>query len=616
VAGTYTKVTVDAKGRTTVGASATKSDVGLSNVDNTSDANKPVSTATQTALNLKANLDSPALTGTPTAPTASAGTNTTQVATTAFTLANRGDRYLTTSTSSHSITTGSKTFTVQSGLSYTPTQDVTIVYDAARHMHAFVTSYSGTELVVNVDTVEGSGGPFTAWTINVGGLISAQGALLEANNLSDVANPATALANIGGVPTSRTIGAGTGLTGGGDLTANRTLTVSYGTTAGTACEGNDARLSDARTPLSHVHAASDVTSGVFDNARINFAAPAAIGNTTPAAGNFTTFTLKDSTGGEVATFDAQNKLSANRTYDLPDRSGVIALAADNFDFDYSTTTSNATGGSGTWTWTIPANAKLLRFWVVSGGGGGGSGRRGAAGTNRTGGAGGHSAAVSDVWYAASSLTSPLTVTVGAGGAGGAAQTVDDTNGNNGTLGGNSSVVCTGVNILVSPNAGAVMRGGIEGTATAAAGGNSLQGAMLQIDVGATGTNGAGTSRQNLSALGAFLTGGSGGGGINSSNVAGAGGNNFQGTMTYLFGSAVGGGGGANTGGNGGSSAANGAILGGSGSGGGANLTGAGGNGGNGYRGGGGGGGGASVNGNNSGAGGNGGNGFVRISVFY
>ena len=36
--------------------SVTKSQVGLSNVDNTSDANKPVSTATQTALNLKANL--------------------------------------------------------------------------------------------------------------------------------------------------------------------------------------------------------------------------------------------------------------------------------------------------------------------------------------------------------------------------------------------------------------------------------------------------------------------------------------------------------------------------------------------------------------------------------
>jgi len=62
----------------------TKSDVGLANVDNTSDANKPVSTATQTALDLKAPLASPDLTGTPTAPTATAGTNTTQIATTAF----------------------------------------------------------------------------------------------------------------------------------------------------------------------------------------------------------------------------------------------------------------------------------------------------------------------------------------------------------------------------------------------------------------------------------------------------------------------------------------------------------------------------------------------------
>ena len=62
----------------------TKSDVGLGNVDNTSDANKPVSTATQTALDLKANLASPTLTGTPLAPTATAGTNNTQIATTAY----------------------------------------------------------------------------------------------------------------------------------------------------------------------------------------------------------------------------------------------------------------------------------------------------------------------------------------------------------------------------------------------------------------------------------------------------------------------------------------------------------------------------------------------------
>lgn len=47
----------------------TKAQVGLGNCDNTSDVNKPVSAATQNALNLKANLDSPAFTGAPTVPT-------------------------------------------------------------------------------------------------------------------------------------------------------------------------------------------------------------------------------------------------------------------------------------------------------------------------------------------------------------------------------------------------------------------------------------------------------------------------------------------------------------------------------------------------------------------
>jgi len=81
-----------------------KTMVGLSNVDNTSDANKPVSTATNTALDLKANLASPALTGTPTAPTASVGTNTTQIATTAFVLANGGTSISTIQTNTSTAT--------------------------------------------------------------------------------------------------------------------------------------------------------------------------------------------------------------------------------------------------------------------------------------------------------------------------------------------------------------------------------------------------------------------------------------------------------------------------------------------------------------------------------
>lgn len=61
-----------------------KADVGLGSVDNTADTAKPVSTAQQTALDAKAPLASPTLTGTPAAPTAAPGTNSTQIATTAF----------------------------------------------------------------------------------------------------------------------------------------------------------------------------------------------------------------------------------------------------------------------------------------------------------------------------------------------------------------------------------------------------------------------------------------------------------------------------------------------------------------------------------------------------
>lgn len=48
---------------------------------------------------------------------------------------------------------------------------------------------------------------------------------------------------------------GTGLSGGSsfDGSADVTLSVAFGTTSSTACIGDDARLSDARTPTSHAH---------------------------------------------------------------------------------------------------------------------------------------------------------------------------------------------------------------------------------------------------------------------------------------------------------------------------------------------------------------------------
>jgi hypothetical protein len=69
--------------------------------------------------------------------------------------------------------------------------------------------------------------------------------------------PAATTSTLGGV----IVGAGLGVTSG-------TASVTYGTTAGTACQGNDSRLSDSRTPTSHVHAASDITSGTIAAERL------------------------------------------------------------------------------------------------------------------------------------------------------------------------------------------------------------------------------------------------------------------------------------------------------------------------------------------------------------
>lgn len=58
---------------------------------------------------------------------------------------------------------------------------------------------------------------------------------------------------------------GTGLSGGGNLSANRTLSVNYGTTAGTAAQGNDARITGAAQKSELGTAATrDVTVGEAD----------------------------------------------------------------------------------------------------------------------------------------------------------------------------------------------------------------------------------------------------------------------------------------------------------------------------------------------------------------
>lgn len=69
-------------------------------------------------------------------------------------------------------------------------------------------------------------------------------------------------------------------------TLGTAATKDVGTTAGTVAAGDDARLSDARTPVSHNHAASEVTSGTLDIARI----PTGTTSTTVPLGNDSRFT--------------------------------------------------------------------------------------------------------------------------------------------------------------------------------------------------------------------------------------------------------------------------------------------------------------------------------------
>jgi hypothetical protein len=88
--------------------------------------------------------------------------------------------------------------------------------------------------------------------------------------------------------------------------------------------------------------------------------------------------------------------------------------------------------TGNTTYTIPANSQTLDVLIVGGGAGGSSGAYSVA-ANAGGGPGGGSGGVSRQQFAVAALTSPVTVTVGAGGNGGAAVTSAG-NGNSGIAG--------------------------------------------------------------------------------------------------------------------------------------------------------------------------------------
>jgi hypothetical protein len=107
-----------------------------------------------------------------------------------------GDRYLTTSVTSNSVSNGNKTFTIGTGLSYTPTQNLTISYNAANHMHGEVLTYNSGTGVLTVDINHHTGsGTYTSWVVNVGGVTPATSVAWGAitGTLSDQTDLNTAL---------------------------------------------------------------------------------------------------------------------------------------------------------------------------------------------------------------------------------------------------------------------------------------------------------------------------------------------------------------------------------------------------------------------------------------
>lgn len=192
---------------------------------------------------------------------------------------------------------------------------------------------------------------------------------------ADLSSTPTTLAGYGitdAVPSSRTITAGTGLTGGGDLSANRTLSVSFGTSGTTACVGDDSRLSDARTPTAHTHAASDVASGTLgidrNTASVKKRTVIAVfngGNTTPSLGSvevavpFAGVISKATILGDVSGSAVVDVHSSTYT-GYPTMNSIAASAKPTLSASAKNQDSTLTG----WTTSVAANS-VLRFVLES-----------------------------------------------------------------------------------------------------------------------------------------------------------------------------------------------------------------------------------------------------------
>lgn len=207
----------------------------------------------------------------------------------------------------------------------------------------------------------------------------------------------------------------------------------------------------------------------------------------------------------------------------------VSGQSTNFIKEYNISSFTSSG-----TWNKPSGLKAALVTCVGAGGGGGGGRRGASLTNRFGGGAGGAGAIAIRLFLASALASSYTVTAGGAGTAGASATVDDTNGGNGGTGSDCSF-----GALVVAKGGSGGTGGSSTSGNAGGGGNAISctpafGPFAHSGNGGfngqtTTANSSGQAMQN----GIFITGGTGGCGINNANTVGT--TSPSGSQMYNFG---------------------------------------------------------------------------------